>query len=233
MIIHFIPSSEDEKETPKVLRQPGVSTRLMIVLGSGGHTAEMLSLLKDLDPSKYTHRVYIVSSGDGFSAQKALEFETKLEHAAGPQDGPRGRSRAQAYGRYDICTVPRARRVYQSLLTTPWTSLLSFWSCFRLLRSESVGYPDLIMSNGPGTAVILIFASLLLRMTAFVPGSKLRKTRLKKLRTIYVESWARVRRLSLSGKMLLKLGMVDRFIVQWEVLLPATGSKGEYLGVLV
>lgn len=233
MIIHFMPSSDDKKKVSQVVRQPGVSTRLMIVLGSGGHTAEILALLQDLDPSKYTHRVYITSSGDSFSARKAYEFENKLELAAAAKDGAKERGRASSYGRYDIASVPRARRVHQSLLTTPWTSLLCFWKCFKLLRSRSMGYPDLVISNGPGTAVILIFASILLRLTAFFPFSRLRKTRLKKLRTIYIESWARVRRLSLTGKILLKLGMVDRFIVQWESLLAATGSKGEYLGVLI
>jgi len=55
-----------------------------------------------------------------------------------------------------------------------------------------------------------------------------------KLRTVYVESWARVKKLSLSGVLLERV--VDRFVVQWPQL--AEGGKGrrrrrEYLGVLV
>ena len=232
MIIHFLPSVDDQKADLS-LRTIGASTRLMVLLGSGGHTAEMLSLLRDLDTSKYTHRVYVISSGDSFSAEKACEFEQRLEERAGSNVDSHGHGHAAACGRFDISTVQRARRVHQSLITTPWTTLLCFLECFQLLRSSSVGYPDLIMSNGPGTAVILILASLLLRLTAYAPLSRLRKTKLRKLHTIYVETWARVRRLSLSGKILLRLCMVDRFIVQWESLLPATEGKGEFLGVLL
>jgi beta-1,4-N-acetylglucosaminyltransferase len=49
------------------------------------------------------------------------------------------------------------------------------------------------------------------------------------MRTIYVESWARVRRLSLSGTIL--VGVVDRFLVQWEGLRGL--GRAEYIGVLV
>jgi beta-1,4-N-acetylglucosaminyltransferase len=51
------------------------------------------------------------------------------------------------------------------------------------------------------------------------------------MRTIYVESWARVRRLSLSGRIL--VWVVDRFLVQWEGLEGVGGGKGEFIGVLV
>jgi beta-1,4-N-acetylglucosaminyltransferase len=48
---------------------------LLVVLGSGGHTAEMLRLLDSLDFTKYTHRRYVVSSGDTLSEGKARHFE--------------------------------------------------------------------------------------------------------------------------------------------------------------
>lgn len=213
-------------------RTPGQPTRLLIVLGSGGHTAEMLSALRFLDTAKYTHRTYVVSSGDAFSALKAKEFEHGLK------DRARAKSKhAATYGSYDVAVVPRARKIYQSLLTTPWSSLKCLLACFVVLRapdtrtstehgtvSKGVFYPDLIISNGPATAVIIVLASLILRFLGF-PGTR------GSMRTIYVESWARVTRLSLSGKILVRV--VDRFLVQWKSLLPATGGKGQYLGVLV
>src|SRR5436305_793642 len=84
-------------------------THLLIVLGSGGHTAEMLTMLHRLPllAQKYTHRTYVVSSGDSFSAQKADEFEKQLD-TTGARDEA-----------YDIVIVRRARRVHQTLLTTP------------------------------------------------------------------------------------------------------------------
>ena len=77
---------------------------LLVILGSGGHTAEMLTILRRLPllAQKYTHRTYVVSSGDGFSAE-AVEFEESLD-----RDGV-------GEGAYDVLTVHRARRVHQSL----------------------------------------------------------------------------------------------------------------------
>ncbi len=189
-----------------------------MVLGSGGHTAEMLSLLRNLDTLSYTHRSYIVSAGDEFSATRARDFEKSLKSSVSfDQDG------------YDICVIPRARKIHQPLWTTPISALRCLVACFCALRgpSNSVGsaiqYPDLVVTNGPGTAVCVVVACLLLRILA-VHGTT------GKVRTIYVESWARVRRLSLSGRLLLPC--VDRFLVQWEGL-KGVGGRAEYIGVLV
>ncbi len=151
-------------------------------------------------------------------------------------------SNNMSYGSHDVSIVPRARRIHQSLLSTPLSSLQCLFACFSVLRGSAVNvaiqssdkakdlrkirsaYPDIILSNGPATGVIIILASLILRFMA-IPGTK------GKMRTIYVESWARVRSLSLSGKILLSL--VDRFIVQWESMLSVTAGKGEYYGALV
>ncbi len=42
----------------------------------GGHTSEMLQMLKGLDAERYEPRTYIVSEGDQFSAAKATELES-------------------------------------------------------------------------------------------------------------------------------------------------------------
>jgi len=51
------------------------------------------------------------------------------------------------------------------------------------------------------------------------------------MRTIYVESWARVEGLSLSGKILMAVGACERVLVQWEGL--SRAGRGEFRGVLV
>lgn len=243
LIANRILSLRPSRNVPKP-RHAGTATRLLIILGSGGHTAEMFSLLHNLDTSKYTHRSYVVSSGDAFSAGKAQGFERGLYDAArsaasaaskaqriGDSNGKTAaKTKEEYYGSYDIEVVPRARKIYQSMWTTAFTSLSCLASCFRILMSTSaqsevkMGYPDLIISNGPGTGVIVIMASLLLRFLN-LPGTH------GKMRTIYVESWARVRRLSLSGKILLRVA--DRFLVQWQTLAKELGPKVEYIGVLV
>ena len=243
LIVIRIFSLRPSQRRPKA-RDPGTPTRLLVILGSGGHTAEMFSLLHNLDTLKYTYRSYVVSSGDAFSATKAQEFERGLYDIAraaahkasqekrrpGSNDDADVKTKEDYYGSYDIEVVPRARKIYQSIWTTPFTSLSCLSSCFRILMSKSntsdvhLGYPDLIISNGPGTGVIVIAASLVLRFL-YLQGTT------GKMRTIYVESWARVKRLSLSGQILLRI--TDRFLVQWKELANDLGPKAEYIGVLV
>lgn len=252
---------------PPSRRRRGVEpTRLLVVLGSGGHSAEMLAMLQGLDPRAYGRRSYVVSSGDTFSADKVREFEESLARRAGEErvgalrgagggtegeicrtnggTGQRGEEKEEGEepkereaGSYDITFVPRARRIHQPLFTTPVSALQCLWACLRLLRAPpshspsqlaqqaSAAYPDLILTNGPGTAVVVILASFILRFLD-VDGANSRGS----MRAIYVESWARVKRLSLSGKLLVRV--VDRFVVQWEGLEGVAG-RGEFLGVLI
>lgn len=266
-VLAILPNARS-KSTP--LRKRPLATRVLIVLGSGGHTHEMLYLLRDLDTRKYTHRTYVVSSGDAFSSQRAAEFERGLEERersrekeALEQDAPRGKPMLEMAGtdgqahvldakgerkpaclgpdHFNIVDVPRARKIHQPLLTTPLSSLYSLFSCFAPLlcappllpgqvpttpyEAAAADLPDLIITNGPATAVILILASLILRFFN-IKGANSRG----KCKTVYVESFARVKTLSLSGKLLLRV--VDRFLVQWEEL-EGAGGRAEYWGVLV
>jgi beta-1,4-N-acetylglucosaminyltransferase len=230
-------------------------THLLIVLGSGGHTAEMLSMLRRLPAlsMKFTYRTYLMSSGDGFSAWKAKEFE--LETIARQDKSASVRDlelETESPGQsYDIVTVRRARLVHQSLASTPWSALLCLWDCISVLRrthseqsthklrhsfeARRPDYPDLILTNGPGTGVCVVLASLILRFCGF-SGPSASKSPLQwqhsgQMRTIFIESWARVRTLSLSGKILLPF--VDRFLVQWPSLQGRGGGKAEFAGALV
>jgi beta-1,4-N-acetylglucosaminyltransferase len=215
-------------------RPKGSPTHLLVVLGSGGHTAEMFYMLErmKLDPQIYTYRTYLVSSGDNFSAGKAKEFET--QHVQKLQSHTES-------DRYSIVTVPRARRVHQSYLTAPFSTLQCFWACLCVLRGlhpdqklpREYGslYPDLVLTNGPATAVCVVAAAksirfflCLNRLTALCLGLQISST-VPKLRTVYVESWARVNSLSTSAVLLLPLA--DRFLVQW----PAQAGRRAWLGM--
>jgi hypothetical protein len=67
---------------------------------------------------------------------------------------------------YSILTIPRARRVHQSLLTTPASSIVSLFTCVyhvtikpNLCFQEShSGFADVLILNGPGTCFILCVA---------------------------------------------------------------------------
>lgn len=205
----------------------------------------MLSLLHNLDPNRYTHRSYVISSGDEFSAGRAREFEGGLvgrkrerekdrerderdesggggmkEEGKGKEIGKEGTGGDEGYS---IHTVPRARSVHQSLLSTPLTSLHCLYTCLLLLHNHPHGYPDLILTNGPATSLILILASTILRFFALGTGEK--------MRTIYIESWARVKRPSLSGRIIVYGGLCNRVLVQWKGL--EERGWGEYRGPLV
>lgn len=242
----------------KPWRKRPLAIRVLIVLGSGGHTHEMFYLLRDIDTSKYTHRTYVVSSGDAFSAQRAVDFEKELEERAnqnnakklkhaGPSNGNTSskdkkniiREPCLGPDHYNIAVVPRARKIHQPLLTTPISALYCLANCFTPLLTAGLGkgptspqecaaddLPDLIITNGPATAVIVILASFILRFFN-IRGANSRG----KCKTIYAESFARVKGLSLSGKLLSRV--VDRFLVQWEDLKGAAGGRAEFWGILV
>jgi beta-1,4-N-acetylglucosaminyltransferase len=251
----------NQRAMPTQWRKCPLATRILIVLGSGGHTHEMFYLLRDLDTKKYTHRTYVVSSGDAFSAQRAIEFERGLEERSNASQKEKEKNqeipvlavngttkdtteRPTCLGpdHYNISLIPRARKIHQSLLTTPLSALSTLLASIPILLSappllpnapSTTAYeraaddlPDLIITNGPATAVIVILASLILRFFD-IRGANSRG----KCRSIYVESFARVKGLSLSGKILSRI--VDRFLVQWEELEGSGGGRGEFWGILV
>ncbi|CZR59594.1 related to ALG14 Essential protein required for the second step of dolichyl-linked oligosaccharide synthesis [Phialocephala subalpina] len=223
----YILSRRQQKPSPKT----GPS-HILIVLGSGGHTAEMMSLLRDLDPKRYFHRTYIVSSGDNFSQNKAGEVERTIQTKFRSETKGKEKGRVSEEGMVDsetgiweVRVVPRARKIHQPLFTTPLSSLWCLLNCFYALygssRSSKVAkgqYPDVIVTNGPATAVIVILSAKVLQFFGVAP--------LEKLKIVYVESWARVRSLSLSGRILLGWGVCDRFLVQWEGLARRLNGNG-------
>ena len=224
-------------------RNPHEPTHLLIVLGSGGHTAEMLGLLdravNDPDPNRrldwkdFAHRTWVVGSGDSISAERAKEFEEMATGLGTQETLMKGKVKGATDlgpGTYEIVTVPRAREIHQSVWTAPLSCLQCMQSCWTLLTKDTdkrkKDFPDLILCNGPATATVLVFTSVVLRLFDVKQASTKNK-----MRTVYVESWARVKRLSLSGTLLSKV--VDRFLVQWPQLERKYRGRVEYAGVLV
>ncbi|KAK7206187.1 putative asparagine linked glycosylation protein [Myxozyma melibiosi] len=181
----------------------------MFVLGSGGHTTELLSIVNDLRFEKYPNRTWVSFSGDSLSIVRAMDLEQKKRDEA--QDTKSGKS----VGSMTSVHLPRARTVGQSYFTSIFTTLICALQCLYTVYNVR---PDLIICNGPGSCVPICFAALLLRALGLSRG-----------RIVYVESLARVNSLSLTGKMLYYV--VDRFIVQWPQL--AEQYEGaEYVGLI-
>ncbi|KAJ7251492.1 glycosyltransferase family 1 protein [Mycena haematopus] len=187
---------------------------LAVFLGSGGHTSEALTLISALDFNRYTPRTYIISDGDSFSAEKAHNLESSKNTITDP-------------AQYTIITIPRARNVHQPLVTTPPTALYSLLMCIYYIafartpssfRKRS-SFADVLILNGPGTCFVLCIAVYVNKFLGLAAP-----------RIIYIESFARVKSLSLSGRLLYPF--VDRFIVQWPQL--QEQAKGaEFYGLLV
>lgn len=131
-----------------------------LVLGSGGHTTELLLLLSSLDPAKYTPRTYFVSSGDTMSSSKADKLESGEWCSEENLDSSSSTDSTKS-GRYEVVILPRARNVHQSWLSTPLSTLLSFAACVRAVIPRSrraMPFTDLVLMNGPGTCVPLVAA---------------------------------------------------------------------------
>ncbi|KAI9292592.1 UDP-N-acetylglucosamine transferase subunit ALG14 [Neoconidiobolus thromboides FSU 785] len=178
------------------------SIKTLCFLGSGGHTAEMIELLKSLQISNYTPRTYLIGEGDSLSLSKIIDFENETQ---------------VEYSKYKLYTIPRARQVGQSWITTPFSTFKTLVSCFSILIYEK---PEYIFGNGPGSCVPLFLLAKFI--STIHPKSR--------LKLVYIESFARVNTLSLSGKILYYF--TDLFIVQWPNLLKKY-PKAKYNGVLV
>ena len=115
-----------KRDSPKKIKT-------LVVLGSGGHTAEMLRLISAFDFDRYAPLTLVTASTDTTSRPKA---EREL-----PRD-------ALATARW--VQIPRAREVGQSFGSSVPSTLKALFACVHLIWTAS---PDLVLVNGPGTCV--------------------------------------------------------------------------------
>lgn len=183
------------------LKRESDGAKLLVVIGSGGHTAEMVHILRSFlsDEKKtkkrdfsnlFPKREYIFAVSDKTSVAKIERFE---------------REEVQGAGEYENHFVPRAREVGQSYFTSVFTTLLAFWHSWRVYWKTK---PDAILTNGPGTCVPVILACFLGKVFGYNSACKV----------MYVESVARTRRMSLSGRLCYGLRLADVVFVMWPEL---------------
>ncbi|KAL3985304.1 Oligosaccharide biosynthesis protein Alg14 like family protein [Acanthocheilonema viteae] len=122
-------------------KQPLTSMRICCVAGSGGHTAELLTLMSAFR-QQFGHRIYIVSDTDKLSEQKIIEFE-----------------KWQSSGNFRVERISRSREVKQSYVTSIFTTIRAcIESLFLMWRIR----PDAVLCNGPGVCLPIYFAAALL-----------------------------------------------------------------------
>lgn len=114
------------------------SCRTLIVLGSGGHTSELLSMTKHLESSFYHPIIYCKAATDTTSVDR-------LRNLHGP-----GRT---------VYDLPRAREVGQSYVTSVYTTIYAFG--IALYQVWFQWKPELVLCNGPGTCIPICAAVVL------------------------------------------------------------------------
>ncbi|KAK3832836.1 MAG: oligosaccharide biosynthesis protein Alg14 like-domain-containing protein [Linnemannia gamsii] len=222
-----------------------------IFLGSGGHTAEMLQLVSGLDGTHYTPRHYVVGSDDNSSVEKVHRLEASMAvRRANTEETRAGRdidaagyptTNTDVSSEYTVHRIPRSRHVHQTMLTTPFTLIKSLYVAMPLIKqltcltksetlsttgllTEAPGHVrrSVLLMNGPGTCLALALAVIGARM-AGVPDELTPDL-------VFLESFARVKTLSLAGRLLYPL--CDAFVVQWPGLVQQY-PRAKYIGTLV
>lgn len=163
----------------------------------------MLDIVKELDIARYAPRFYVIAKTDTNSMLKLVDVEVEKEPSNEKHN-------------FEIIAIPRSREVKQSYLTALGTTVWSTLYCIPfLLRTR----PDLILTNGPGTCVPVCLVAFWLKIFFFN----------RKCQIVYVESYCRVKTLSLSGKIL--IWITNLFVAQWPDVVESS-KKIQYFGRL-
>ena len=176
---------------------------LMAVLGSGGHTSEMMALLSGMKlgsvNGKYSPITFVVSKGDHLSVQKVKPLMQSLTDC-------------------QLFEITRSRSVGQSYWTSIYTTLMSLIESLRVLYRVR---PDLIVCNGPAICFAICLSAKLISKLMF-----------SSVEIVFVESFCRTETLSLTAKLLYYSHICDHFLVQWPEL-TVRYKRAKYIGLLV
>lgn len=130
------------------LKQSKNPARTLIVIGSGGHTAEMLRLMNKINKSKFMPRLYVLADSDTTSRIRVENDECGTE--------------------WSIASIPRSRYVNQSYVTSIFSTIYSIFMTVPLIISFK---PDLVLCNGPGTCVPVCFVAFIMRLFHYADTS--------------------------------------------------------------
>ncbi|KAI1388220.1 glycosyltransferase family 1 protein [Hypoxylon trugodes] len=203
---------------------PNSAKYALLVCGSGGHTGELIRMIKrSISPgSSKDHRRWAIATDDAMSFDKVIGFERALHNYC--------EARGIDPGTFDVQLFRRARSVHQSWLTTPFTCLLCIFDVLKMLikgpeqrPTAAFKFPGVVVTDGPGSGVMFLLAVHVLKAFGRIP--------LDHMRTIYVETWARIRNLSYSGMIIQRFSLADVFIVQHPSIDRTFGS--DYTGNMV
>ncbi len=189
----------------------GPPLRTMVVLGSGGHTAEMFALLRAMSPRRYAPRHYVIADTDTTSRVKAEHHEAAVGESLAESSDVDDDELSIA-SEYSVGTIPRAREVGQGWIHSFFTTVRAAVHAAAVVFRER---PHVLLCNGPGTCVPVVawaFVARTLRPVTWFVGVGSRPA------IVYVESAARTKTMSLTGRILYTTRLADEVFVQWEGL---------------
>ncbi len=148
------------------------------ILGSGGHTRQMMLLQEKFDSNNY-EKIFICSKTDYIS-------QRKVKNA----------------GNYNLILVTNSRETGINLTKEIFRNIFSFSLIKQLYEAILIVKKmrkSLVITAGPSTGFLVY-------ILAFITNNY----------CVYIESWSRVKKLSLSGKIYKRFSRL--FFVQWEEL---------------
>lgn len=144
-LIYIIIQCLTGKRSIKKSKQP---SRTLIVVGSGGHTAEMCRLMNQMNKTKFTPRLYLLADTDTTSRVRVKNEECGSD--------------------WSIASIPRSRYVNQSYLTSIFSTIYSIVMTVPVVIAFK---PDVVLCNGPGTCIPVCFVAFIMRLFHYVNTS--------------------------------------------------------------
>lgn len=122
------------------------SLKVMVVLGSGGHTGEMMPIIDSMaqNRKKYGSFCFVAANSDYLS----------FKHQSIPVDATKK-------------TIPRSRNVGQSFISSVYPTIKSFLVALKLISEK----PDLLLVNGPGVCFPVVAAMFIGNVFGFTKCS--------------------------------------------------------------
>ncbi|XP_050532149.1 UDP-N-acetylglucosamine transferase subunit ALG14 homolog [Daktulosphaira vitifoliae] len=127
---------------PRSIKEQKNPLRTLIVIGSGGHTSEMLRLVQNLNRSKFMPRLYVMADTDTTSMVQVMKHE-------------------ENYVDWTITTIPRSRHINQTYSSSILSTLYSIVMSMPVVLSFK---PEIVLCNGPGTCVPICLIAFIMRL---------------------------------------------------------------------
>lgn len=183
--------------------------KVIVFLGSGGHTGEMLKILNTYKETLKHSSIVVLYSEENSLARFKLQFPDIKN--------------------VKFHMIGKAREVGSGKLSSIKSIVYTLLSVVGIIIKDTKYFVfdhkrTLILLNGPGSCVLL---SMVFQFIKFITIKDY-----KHIKIVYVESLARCNKLSMTGLIIYYIKFYDEFLVQWPEMLESYPYAKSY-GILV